>query len=369
LVFFTLGVLALLSIAAVLLPSADIQLAPRIRSQEVTISVEANRRAQRIGVSGQLPIFPVSVVVEGQDEQATSGSIDIPNQAAQGRVVFTNLTDRSVSIPAGTVVGAVNSAQRFAVDREGTVQAGPGQTLSLPITALQPGSPSNLPAGAIQAIEGPLGVDLAVTNLAATSGGSDNSSPAPTEQDRRQLRTRLETTLRATALHEIRSGLDRNDVLLDSQVAKATVIEEIFEPQGPGPASHLKLRLRLEFRASSIRAADLQSLATSTLDANLPDGYIPVPQSLQIEQISAPQWIDSSTSRWRIRAARSIQAQIAADQAAQISTGRPRAQAGRRLMDALPLEEEPHIFLFPSWWPRLPFLPFRIKITSASGGT
>lgn len=370
LIFFALGVLALFSIAAVLVPSAKIRLVPQIRSQEVSITVEASKRAKEIGRSGQLPISPLSVMVEGQDEQTTSGSLDVPDKAAGGQVVFTNLTDRSISVPAGTVVSDLSSTQRFTVDKQGTVPAGPGQTLSLPITALQPGSGGNMPAGAIQAIEGPLGLALSVANVAPTTGGTDLASPAPTDRNRRQLRSRLEATLRQSAMEEIRSGLDQNDVLLDDQLGEPKVLEEIFDPQGLEPASHVRLRMRLEYLASSIRAADQQALATSILDANLPEGYLPVPGSLQVETISAPQWIDSSTARWRIRASRSIQAQISDDQAAQLSMGLAPAQAGHQLMDALPLAEAPRIFLFPSWWPRLPLLPFRITISDdAVGGS
>ena len=44
----------------------------------------------------------------------------------------------------------------------------------------------------------------------------------------------------------------------------------------------------------------------------------------------------------------------------------PASQASQRLAAALPLAAPPELRLFPSWWPRLPFLPFRITVTTLS---
>jgi hypothetical protein len=67
-----------------------------------------------------------------------------------------------------------------------------------------------------------------------------------------------------------------------------------------------------------------------------------------------------------MRAQRQIRAQVVDEQATQLAVGLSPAQAGQRLADSLPLAEPPHITLFPAWWPRMPFLPFRIFITSES---
>jgi hypothetical protein len=244
--------------------------------------------------------------------------------------------------------------------------AGPGQTLELPIQALQPGSQGNLPAGNILAIEGALGVDLTVTNPKPTTGGSDLASPAPTPLDQSRLRNQLEAALEQSALQEIQSSLKPGDLLLVDHPGQVQTLEMIFDPPESQPASLLNLRLRLEYQVPIVRASDLNALVTSILDANLPPGYSPLTGSLQIDHLTSPARDDASNYQWPLKAQRHISAHVEDEQVAQIAVGLAPAQARQRLIEALPLAEPPTFTLFPSWWPRLPFLPFRISITSES---
>ena len=361
---FSLGVLALLSIAAVLLPSADVHLSPQIQSQDVTLQIKASESFQRINLSGQIPIHTVNVTVEGQDSIETSGRINIPDQTASGSAVFSNLTDHSVVIPAGLVITTQDGSVRFATRRGGNVSSGPGRTLDLPIEALQPGSHSNLAAGKIQAIEGPLGVELTVTNPQPTTGGSDLTSPAASPLDQSRLRNRLETALRQSALQEIQSGLDPGDILLTELPIQTQILEMIYDPDEAQPANNLTLKLRLEYQAPIVRESDLSTLATAILDANLPDGYSPIPGSLDINHLSSPERSDDATYQWRMKAERKTEAQVMDEQATQLTIGLSPLQASQRLVEALPLAKPPTILMSPSWWPRMPFLPFRISIVS-----
>jgi hypothetical protein len=238
--------------------------------------------------------------------------------------------------------------------------------LELPIQALRAGSQGNLPAGKIQAIEGALGVNLTVTNPKPTTGGSDLASPAPTPLDQSRLHNRLEAALKQSALQEIQSGLAPGDLLLANQLGQIQTLEMIYDPPESQPANLLNLRLRLEYQMPIVRASDLNALATTILDANLPPGYAPLPGSLQIEHLTSPAREMPSSYRWQLRAQRQIRAQIEDERATQIAVGLSPSQAGQRLADALPLAKTPSILLFPPWWPRLPFLPFRISIISES---
>jgi hypothetical protein len=197
--FFSLGVLAVLSIAAALFPSAEVQLSPARELQEIRLAVQASRSIQRVSLAGSVPIQTVNAIIEGRDQIEPTGTAQVPEQIATGEARFTNLTDRPVSIPAGTIVSTLGAPVRFATDDEGRVPAGPGQSLTLAITSLRPGRAGNLAAGRIQAIEGPLGVDLTVSNPEPTSGGSDRPGPAPTSRDRDQLRERLLARLQESA--------------------------------------------------------------------------------------------------------------------------------------------------------------------------
>lgn len=366
LVFFSLGVLALLAMPAALLPRAEISLSPQVMTQETTLQVEASESTRRIHLSGEVPFHIESVTVEGQDSIETSGTAPIPAVGASGTAVFTNLTDRPIKIPSGTIISTRDASVRFETSRAGSLPAGPDQTLALPIVALQPGRQGNLPAGKIQAIEGPLGIDLTVTNPDPTTGGNDMSSPVPNSKDQSRLYDMLEAALKHSALAELQAKLNPKDVLLEDQFTKPQVVEATYDPPGFEPASILNLRLRLEYQVPVVQGKDLETLATSILDASLLPGYSAVPGTLKINHLTRPKWLNASTSVWQMSVKRQIQAQVADEQATQLAIGLSPARAGERLVDSLPLAEPPHITLFPSWWPRMPFLPFRISITNES---
>jgi hypothetical protein len=363
LVFFTLGVLGFLSITAVLLPSARITLAPKIQSQEISIDVQANPAVTEINLSGVVPARPITVTVEGREALPVSGSIQVPNRPAIGTVRFTNLTDQAVKIPEGTVVRTLDKkALRYIVTQPGVVPPGPGETLSLPVRCLAPGSQGNVPAGSLVAIEGLLGTQLSVTNLLPTSTGADRREPAPSANDRSQLANRLSAALQQTARKELENLLADGDILLPSSLKLLRTLDENYQPAENLPADQLSLNLRMEFQALIVSREDLRSLAQAVLDANLPVGYMPLEQTLEYENLAAPVSGQDSTAYWKLHAARQIQAQLPQPKAIQLSLGLAPAQARGRLENALPLQEPPQIMLTPAWWPRLPFLPFRIMI-------
>jgi hypothetical protein len=362
LALFTLGVLSFLSIAAALLPSAEVSLTAETQQQEITIEVQASPETKSVAIAGAVPARPVTVVVEGRDSLAVSGSMQIPDRPATGQALFTNLTDRGVDIPEGLVVRTSEpQALRFAVTQSGTVSAGPGQTLLLPVRCLTLGKAGNLPAGSLVAIEGLLGTQLSATNPQSTRSGADRQEPAPTEADRRKLGAQLREALQDTARQELQANLSQDDLLVDSSIRLQKVLEETFQPIDIAPADKLYLNLRAEFLALGISGEDLRTLAQSVLDVNLPSGYDAVAESLEIQALTAPV-LEGGVARWKLHAQRRIQVHLSAQHVIQLSLGLPLPQASQRLLASLPLAEPPQITLTPSWWPRLPILPFRITV-------
>ena len=359
---FTLGVLAVLSIAAVLIPSADITLAPETRRQEITLKVQANDSVEKINLTGIFPIRMINTIVEGRGSIQTTGTVSIPTGFATGVAQFKNLTDQAVIIPAGTVVSTPDSAQRFTTQRDARVPAGPGKVIKIPIKALSPGSAANLPPGRINAIEGELGVFLTVENLESTRGGSLAQSPAPATIDRMQLKEQLISTLTQNALQEIQSSLDPEDILLNETPTLMNVLTESYYPPDLQPASQLELILRLEYEAPYVSAADREAFAQAILDANLPTGFTPIPGTMTVEDLSSPQFTDGSTARWRMQLRRDIQSEPSINQAISLALGLSPKNAAQRLEENLSLSSPPLIETHPSWWPVMPFIPLRITI-------
>jgi hypothetical protein len=367
--FFALGVLALLSIAATLMPSAQVILTPKRQEQIITIEVYADPDAKEVSLAGILPARSSSVIVEGRDSLPVSGSIRLPDATAIGHVLFTNLTDQQVDIPEGTVArGLKEGSLRFVVTQAGTIPGGAGESLTLPVRCMTPGSSGNLPAGSLVAIEGLLGTSLTATNPQPTRLGSDRDEPAPTKADRQKLSKQLRHALETTALEELKNSLGEGDLLFPSSLILAEVVDEVYRPAETAPADLLELSLLLKYRALFVSGEDIQKLAQIVLDANLPAGYIPLPGTLEIMNLSAPVLDSDSKAHWKLQTSRQIRADLPESQAIQLSMGLEPLRAVERLESVMPLASTPEIRLFPSWWPRLPILPFRITILTRGDG-
>lgn len=372
LVFFSLGVLAALAVAAALLPSARIELVPALESQQVAIDVQASAAFSGVSLSGRLPARLVEVEVEGREQIPASGSQLVPQTPASGSVVFTNLTGVALELPAGSIVTTGQAPRiRFATTRPGSLPGEAGSLLTLPVQAVNPGESGNLPAASLTALEGPAGLNVAVTNPAPTTGGGDQAVPAPSQADRQRLYAQLAAGLEQTAAGELLGSpgtpglIDPGDLLLTPQPALAEVLEEIYTPADDSPSASIELSLRLRFQVQVVRQADLQALAAAVLDANLPAGYRPAGGEILIRNQAAPVVDAGGTAAWRIQASRPIQAHPDPQATAALLTGLSPQQAAARLAERLDLAQAPNIRLFPAWWPRLPLLAFRITVQTA----
>ncbi len=364
---FGLGVLAVLAIAATLLPQAEIRYTPQTRVQDVLINVHAGPAIPAPDLTGAVPAHWRRITVEGRQTIPVSGSVRLPDQLASGEATFTNLTDQPIDIPLGTVARpAGERPARFAVARSGRLPAGPGTTVNLPVQALAPGEAGNLPAGSLIALEGRLGTQVSVENARPTRGGADRQEPAATAEDRRRLAETLRQALEQTARQELAAQLQKDDLLLPYSLKLAAVHEEIYSPPADLPltlpSDQISLHLRLEYQILAVSGADLRSLAEAVFDVNLPAGFRPQSDRLRWEILGLPQPGADGNSYWQMHATRPILAQASAEAAGPAVLGLPPGMAARRLQAALPLEEPPQIQVLPAWWPTLPILPFRLRL-------
>jgi hypothetical protein len=374
--YYVFTLLVFLAALGVLSPAAFISLQPETRQQRVTLTASASTDTSIPSLSGALPARVQSVVVEGRSELLTSGRVWVPEKAASGRVQFTNLTDRSIQIPQGTVVSYTPQegaqAIRFTTTRTVQVSAGPGRTISAPVEALQPGRESNLPARRLNTIEGLLGLNLSVTNLQAISGGSSREAASPSGVDYVYLKDELLDTLHEAALMEALAILPPGSHVISSTLVLADVLEQIYDPPEPSegsqapPSERLALTMRGEFEVLVISGDDLRTLVINVLDASLPEGFTALPEGPVIDDLGEPTLEEGSVYRWRVRAERSISALVSKEEAVQAALGLPPEEATLVLEKSFSLAGSPQIVINPPWWPRLPLLPFRLAVQIGS---
>lgn len=361
---FLAGVAASLTLLGFLLPRAEITLAPKTETQELTLTITANPALLSSNLSGAVPAQKITIVVEGRDSIRPSGQIGIPQQAAAGEAEFTNLTDQPISIPKGTVVRTLDSPPiRFATAANGVLSASPGETITLPITALNPGPENNLPAESLTVIEGKLGLSLTVTNPAPTTGGTEQISAAPKPEDYDQLSDDLLGALWETALEEAEKGLAPNDIILDQVPQSVTILEETFDPPEPQPSSELTLILRVEYELSVVSGETFYEMVNAILDATLQEGYSAMRDTLEITPNSAYTFQEDGSVIWVILAQRGIFSLEDKHAVIQSILGQTPTQAVKTLSDNFSLNTAPEITITPSWWPWLPFLELQITVS------
>jgi hypothetical protein len=147
---FLIGVLAVLTLVALFIPRAQITLKPVSKMQSLVLPVTASPSVEMVFITGSVPAREKRIVVEGSKTVVVTGEAVIPQSKAKGAVEFRNLTQQAVSVPAGTVVQNAEGI-RFVTTDEGELEAGVGETLELPIEAVDGGVAGNLEAETISA--------------------------------------------------------------------------------------------------------------------------------------------------------------------------------------------------------------------------
>jgi hypothetical protein len=364
---FGISVGALFMLGIFILPGATIFLTPTTDIQSMDLRLTADPSLEDINLStGSLPTYTKEVIVEGHKNAATTGLMAIPDKAAKGTLQFTNISDREITIPVGTVVTTLgNDPIRFATFSSNDVVIKPGTSDDINAGSIAPGKLGNLPPNSLVAIEGNLGLDLTVTNPNATYGGTDASVSTPTSQDFRLLNEQLIKDLEQTALSNMSKLIPADDSLITPTLIITEILDETATPAIGEPGSQLSIAMRLRFESQVVSSEKLNNLITPILDANIPHGYTPIENSIILKQLTNPILGEEGSAYWTINAQRDIQADIVLNQIVNQISGKSTPQAIDQLNASLPLANEARIILAPKWWPRLPFLPMRIQVVQA----
>ncbi|GAP17741.1 baseplate J/gp47 family protein [Levilinea saccharolytica] len=360
---FSVGVLAVAALLILFLPGAEVRLPLAERPQQLTLDLLAHPDIQAPNLSGGVPAQVLTVTVEGQRDALSSGEIWVGDSAARGEVLFTNLTDQTVIVPEGTVVRNLGEpVVRFRTLEERSLPGTGEKSAAVPVAAVQPGAVGNLEAGQITAIEGAVGAHLSVTQVQPTSGGRDRRVPSPSEEDYAALRTELLANLRQTALNELKMQQPDGFWIEESLAVEQTLVEK-REPETGSPGDQLRLTLQVEFGAWVVRAADVEQVARTALDANLPPGRTAADGPLGISPVGAVKW-DETGARWQAAAVRNERQDLRSLDVSRRLVGLRPEQAADELSAHLDLAGAPEITLRPAWWPWMPFLAGRIEVVS-----
>ncbi len=366
--WFGSGLLAVLMLFAALLPSASIVIEPPTSPALMTVRLELDPEACAAGAAACVPAEQVGVRIQTELRLPTSGRVPVPESRAGGEVLFFNLTDRPVKIPAGTGVRSSGRPEaRFQTTDPLQLEGKIGASAAVAVTALDPGSRSNLPAGAIDAVDGPLGLDVSVSNPEPTSGGEETYRAGVSAQDILRLREDLRQQLLQQAQATIEGGLPASSRVAEGSLNIAQIFSETLDHRAGEASETIHGSMDARISALIYEQADMTAIAYQVAQARLGPPRQIAAGSMSLAQIGELQLGPDGTATLEARARFETFHSLDLDSLA-------RALRGKPIEDATTILAREHdlalrnLQVSPPWLPWLPWLAGRIELRLSWGG-
>jgi hypothetical protein len=357
---FTAGVAAVLALAGLFVPRAAVTLNPEAQAVTLVIPVSASVDTESVSLSGEIPAQVMSMIVSEEQTVPVLNRISIPKDKATGIAQFVNLGADEILIPAGTVV-ATNTLIRFATINEARLPGGADEIVEVKIEAVDAGEKGNIAAEAINIIEGALGLSAKVTNPDPTIGGANEEVPGASEEERAALREKVSSALLSKAEEQIRASLEEGDLFIADTLKLTAIQREEFTPAPGEPGAELTFSMQAEFSAHYILAQDIESLASSTLTASIPQEFSPTGE-MAFTPLETPATDSDGVTRFSLQASQDTARIIDMAQVFNLIRGREVKSAALAMKETFSLQNEPQIVVTPSWWQWLPLIPFNISV-------
>ncbi len=353
---------SVIAIAVTVIPSATIRLPLAAARQEMQITLLLDPSLRSSSSADRIPALTVRTRLREEMRVPTTGTTFVPSEPARGTVLLTNLANEPVTVPAGTGLRASGFEDfRFLTLDSVIVPAGAGSAASAAVVAAEPGSRGNLPAGAIDAVEGPLGILLRVTNPEPTAAGTDAARPAVALADRARLLRDATSLLLQRGEADLGASLDPGLALAAGTARIVREYVRTYDHEVGEPADSVGLVLEAEVAALAYRWTDVEAAARAALEASAP-GKIEAPGSLRVSLRSDPATDASGQTRLFVVAERRVASPPASISILPRLLGRSPAEAASVLAASLELASPPLIELVPPWWPWMPLVAARIQV-------
>lgn len=349
--------------AILLVSHAELVITPLTKTQAVDFVLLLDPSLDAPGLDGSIPSQFLTVRVSDDLRLPTSGEVAVPDSPAKGFVTFTNLTSDSIDIESGTGLRATNfDNQRFVTLESVSLSGEIGAEVEAAIEAAVPGPAGNLSTGAIDAVEGTLGLQVEVTNIVYLSGGENEIHAAVAEEDFNRLEKALQESLEDQALQMLSAQLIDDQILLVNSLNLTHQYERIFDREIGEPADTLGLTMDVEFSVYAYLQSDAQTAAKFSLDDQLLTGFQPVPSSFGFEVRHDNVRMQNDNFEIDTQAWQEIFLPPDKDLLREILQWEKPAQALSLVSQRINVTEPPKLNLHPAWLPRIPFLVTQISI-------
>ncbi len=277
-IFLTVLILlcALLGLFAYLAPAATVTvMLPAQRFDVSSIKLTAAPDSKQDVTKHTLPADQLVYSTSADGKGTATGNTKVGTGTATGSVVFTNNGSKSVVIPQGTIISTSgNNSVQFMTTVEPLIQA--GQSIPVPIQAVNPGDNSNVSAGSITIIppdsitkieqaSNVSSVNLNVTNPQATTGGGAHNVVAVSKDDINSLKATIELQLlskfKTWLAPQLQNGDIQGKIVLNNEKITTSPQEGEQAPNG------FTERIQADVTVLVVRKAALQDAANAEFNA------------------------------------------------------------------------------------------------------
>ncbi len=357
------AIFGLLTIA----PSATVTLTPareKISVQKEIVSA-TNPSPEAIEAGNVVNARNVQLVASWESDLIPTGQAELAANPARGKIVFANLTDQSVQIPAGILLSTAADQPpviQFRTNGPAELPATVGATVEVDIVALSVGLDGNLPAGRITTAGGDWGSRIEVNQPLPTSGGNVQPVPVVTAEDQAALRSEVIQQLQSLAAGQIESGLGSNEFLSVESLAINQIISENWSHAVGGKSERLTLGMEAEISGVVVNFNQATDLVYTDLVAGVRPGFSLTPDSFRFYKAGNTQLNEQGEVLFDIVGEGTMTALVEPDLLLEEIAGKNEEEAAEILQARLNLDSEPTFRVIPNWFGRLPNYASRIEI-------
>jgi hypothetical protein len=356
---FGVGVISLLILLFFLFPSAEIILYPEKRNQELQFILIPDPKIQESIINGRVPAKRLKVTVVQNKTGKSTGSILVGDVPSTGILTVSNLTDKEVTIPEGTIfMTLVEPVKRYKSTRPIKLAGVIEKKGQVPIQALIPGVIGNSGMGTIHGVEGEIGLSVEVINNEDLQNGSDRLNPTPTEADVQKIKLALQSEMDDIALKDLQKESGEGFKVIPESIRFERIIEENQDPHAGVPSDNFQIEMKAEYSGLVVDEKDIQDVAVKIMDASLPEGFHPESGEIIVKDINS----NKTEGNLKIQVERILTTDIFPDGIAQLAAGQNIDQVMKVLPKIVKLSKPPRIEIKPFSFGLMPFLAFRIKI-------
>ncbi len=364
----TAAALVLLLGLALAVPSATVMLEPKGETSSVDLQLLADAQVKQVDYEkAQVPARRVQIEVIGEDAVQTTGRRSAPDKHASGDVVFVNKTNGEVTVPKGTVVRTSDGETvKFYTLLDVTLPGTYGATARVPIQAAEAGPQGNVDALRIRVVEGEPSYQVEALNDKPVQGGDEKRESIVATEDVNRLRASMVQKLQQEAYNQFVAGLSQGD-WIPADSLDVVIADEVFDKKVDEPAEQLRLTMKVQVTGLLVEGQGVRTLLAGALASHSSSGLVINDATLQVQQPVGSVQVEGDIVRFSASASATLVPAVNLRAVSGRIAGKDRASAAEWLASQCALAQPPQFEISPSWWPRLPWMPARIKVQLSGG--